>query len=81
MEEMKQMIEKYVPMVRKAIEEISPYYKNKKEFQEVLKNAKHPRRPATALARLTRQDVFSWPMEAKNDHTATSAGCHDSISQ
>ena len=35
----KQMIEKYVPMVRKAIEEISPHYKNSKEFQEVLENA------------------------------------------
>jgi diphthine synthase len=35
----KQMLEKYVPMVRKAIEEISPHYKNSKEFQEVLENA------------------------------------------
>ncbi|HSG74002.1 MAG TPA: diphthine synthase [Nitrosopumilaceae archaeon] len=35
----KQMMEKYVPMVRKAIEEISPFYKNSKEFQEVLENA------------------------------------------
>ena len=35
----KQMIEKYVPMVRKAIEEITPHYKNSKEFQEVLENA------------------------------------------
>ena len=33
------MIEKYVPMVRKAIEEISLHYKNSKEFQEVLENA------------------------------------------
>ena len=35
----KQMIKKYVPMVRQALEEISPYYKNSKEFQEVLENA------------------------------------------
>ena len=35
----KQMLEKYVPMVRNAIEEISPHYKNSKEFQEVLENA------------------------------------------
>jgi len=35
----KQMLEKYVPLVRKAIEEISPHYKNSKEFQEVLENA------------------------------------------
>ena len=34
-----QMLEKYVPMVRKAVEEIAPYYKNSKEFQEVLENA------------------------------------------
>jgi diphthine synthase len=35
----KQMLEKYVPMVRKAIEEIAPHYKGSKEFQEVLENA------------------------------------------
>ena len=35
----KQMIEKYVPMVKKAIEEIFPKYKNSKEFLEVLENA------------------------------------------
>ncbi len=35
----KQMLEKYVPMVRKAIEEIAPHYKDSKEFQEVLENA------------------------------------------
>ena len=35
----KQMLEKYVPMVRSAIEEITPHYKNAKEFQEVLENA------------------------------------------
>lgn len=34
-----QMLEKYVPMVRKALEEISPLYQNSKEFQEVLENA------------------------------------------
>ena len=33
------MIDKYVPMVRDAIKEIAPYYKNSKEFQEVLENA------------------------------------------
>jgi diphthine synthase len=35
----RQMLEKYVPMVRKALEEISPQYKNSKEFQNVLENA------------------------------------------
>lgn len=34
-----QMLEKYVPMIRKAVEEIAPHYKNSKEFQEVLENA------------------------------------------
>jgi diphthine synthase len=35
----KQMLEKYVPMVRTALEEITPEYKNSKEFQNVLENA------------------------------------------
>ena len=35
----KQMLEKYVPMVRLALKEIGPYYKDSKEFQEVLENA------------------------------------------
>jgi len=34
-----QMLEKYVPMVRKAVEEIAPHYKDSKEIQEVLENA------------------------------------------
>jgi len=34
-----QMIEKYVPMVREALEEIRPHYKNKKEFAIILENA------------------------------------------
>ncbi len=34
-----QMLEKYVPMIRKAVEEIAPHYKDSKEFQEVLENA------------------------------------------
>ena len=34
-----QMMEKYVPMVRDALEEITPHYKNKKEFQVILDNA------------------------------------------
>jgi len=35
-----QMIERYVPMVRKALEEIKLVYSNSKEFQEVFENAK-----------------------------------------
>jgi len=34
-----QMLEKYVPMVRKAVKEIAPHYKDSKEIQEVLENA------------------------------------------
>jgi len=34
-----QMIEKYVPMVREALEEVKPFYNNAKEFQEILQNA------------------------------------------
>ncbi len=35
----KQMIEKYVPMVRTSLKEITPHFKNSKHFQEVLQNA------------------------------------------
>jgi len=34
-----QMMEKYVPMVRDALEEIIPLYKDQKEFQVILENA------------------------------------------
>ena len=34
-----QMMKKYVPMVREALEEIIPYYKNQKEFEVILENA------------------------------------------
>ena len=35
-----QMMKKYVPMVREALEEIQPLYKDQKEFQGILENAK-----------------------------------------
>lgn len=35
----RQMIEKYVPLIKKALEEIAPHYKNSKEVQSVLENA------------------------------------------
>ena len=35
----KQMMEKYVPMVREALEEIESHYKDQKEFQVILENA------------------------------------------
>jgi diphthine synthase len=34
-----QMMKKYVPMVREALEEVEPLYKDQKEFQEILENA------------------------------------------
>jgi len=34
-----QMMEKYVPMVKEALEEIEPHYKNQKEFKIILENA------------------------------------------
>jgi len=34
-----QMMKKYVPMVREALEEIEPLYKNQKEFEVILDNA------------------------------------------
>ena len=34
-----QMMEKYVPMVREALEEIEPHYKGQKEYQVILENA------------------------------------------
>ena len=35
----KQMMEKYVPMVRDALEEVEPLYKGQKEFRIILENA------------------------------------------
>jgi diphthine synthase len=34
-----QMMKKYVPMVRRALEQIIPHYKDQKEFQGILENA------------------------------------------
>ena len=34
-----QMLEKYIPMIRDAIKEIAPLYKNSKKFKDVLINA------------------------------------------
>ena len=34
-----QMMKKYVPMVREALEEIEPHYQGKKEYQTILENA------------------------------------------
>jgi len=34
-----QMMEKYVPMVKNALDKVSPHYKDQKEFQKILENA------------------------------------------
>lgn len=34
-----QMMKKYIPMVRRALEQVTPYYKDAKEFHSVLENA------------------------------------------
>lgn len=34
-----QMMKKYIPMVRRALDQIAPHYKNSKEFASVLENA------------------------------------------
>ena len=34
-----QMMKKYIPMVRRALEQIRPYYRDSKEFASVLENA------------------------------------------
>jgi len=34
-----QMMKKYVPMVREALDEIKPHYNNQKEFESILENA------------------------------------------
>lgn len=34
-----QMMKKYIPMVRRALDQITPYYKDSKEFASVLENA------------------------------------------
>ena len=33
-----QMMEKYVPMVKEALHEVEPHYKDQKEFQKILEN-------------------------------------------
>ncbi len=35
-----QMMKKYVPMVKEALEEVEPHYKGQKEFQTILENAR-----------------------------------------
>ena len=62
------MLEKYVPMVRTALEEISPHYKNSKEFQSVLENVE-----------LYIQDAEKFLEEGKDEVAMLSIGYADGL--
>ena len=63
-----QMIERYVPMVRKALEEIKPLYSNSKEFQEVFENAK-----------LYIDDAENFLKQGKDENAVLSIGYADGL--
>ena len=63
-----QMIEKYVPMVRKALEEIRLLYNDSKEFQEVFENAK-----------LYIDDAENFLKQGKDENAVLSIGYADGL--
>ena len=63
-----QMIERYVPIVRKALEEIKPLYNNSKEFQEVFENAK-----------LYIDDAENFLKQGKDENAVLSIGYADGL--
>jgi diphthine synthase len=63
-----QMIEKYVPMVRKALEEIIPLYNDSKEFQEVFENAE-----------LYINDAENFLKQGKDENAVLSIGYADGL--
>jgi len=63
-----QMIEKYVPMVRKALEEIKPLYNDTKEFQEVFENAE-----------LYINDAENFLKQGKDENAVLSIGYADGL--
>ena len=63
-----QMIEKYVPMVREALEEIKPHYENLKEYEDVLINAK-----------LYIDDAENFLKEGKKEYAMLSIGYADGL--
>ena len=63
-----QMIEKYVPMVREALEEIKPHYENLKEYEDVLINA-----------RLYVDDAENFLKEGKKEYAILSIGYADGL--
>ena len=62
------MIEKYVPMVRKALEEIKPLYNNSNEFREVFQNAE-----------LYINDAENFLKEGKDENAVLSIGYADGL--
>jgi len=63
-----QMIEKYVPMVRKALEEIRPLYNDTKEFQVVFQNAE-----------LYINDAENFLKQGKDENAVLSIGYADGL--
>ncbi len=63
-----QMIEKYVPIIKKSLKEISSHYKNSKEFQVVLENAE-----------LYIQDAEKFLEEGKDEVAILSIGYADGL--
>ena len=63
-----QMIERYVPMVRKALEEIRPLYNNSEEFQEVFENAE-----------LYINDAENFLKQGKDENAVLSIGYADGL--
>ena len=63
-----QMIERYVPMVRKALKEIKPLYDNSKEFQEIFQNAE-----------LYINDAENFLKEGKDENAVLSIGYADGL--
>ena len=63
-----QMIEKYVPMVREALGEITPHYANLKEYEDVLINAK-----------LYIDDAENFLKEGKKEYAVLSIGYADGL--
>ena len=63
-----QMIEKYVPMVREALNEIKPHYENLKEYEDVLINAK-----------LYIDDAENFLKEGKKEYALLSIGYADGL--
>jgi len=63
-----QMIEKYVPMVREALDEIKSHYENLKEYEDILINAK-----------LYIDDAENFLKEGKKEYAVLSIGYADGL--